>query len=107
MKQEKRWPRKITNPCWTLDLGFVNYRKMEENIWSAPEVFQLMDKELVLVSLYVDDRTPLQKEQFKFEQSNGAVITINNREEVGKFSIAQPIDFTTFLCAAHPGQAFT
>lgn len=56
----------------------VNCRKMEENIWSAPEVFQLMDKELVLVSLYVDDRTPLpKKEQFKFEQSNGAVITIN------------------------------
>ena len=39
----------------------VNCRKMEENIWSAPEVFKLMDKELVLVSLYVDDRTPLPK----------------------------------------------
>ena len=37
----------------------VNCRKVEENIWTQPEVFELLRDEVVLISLYVDDRTPL------------------------------------------------
>ena len=37
----------------------VNCRKVEENIWTQPEVYTLLRDEIVLISLYVDDRKPL------------------------------------------------
>ena len=40
----------------------VNCRKVEENIWTQPDVFELLRDEVVLVSLYVDDRKPLDEE---------------------------------------------
>lgn len=41
----------------------VNCRKMEENVWNKPEVFKLINEEYVLISLYVDDREELPKDQ--------------------------------------------
>jgi thiol:disulfide interchange protein DsbD len=40
----------------------VNCRKMEEQVWSNPEVKQTLKEEVVLISLYVDERTPLAEE---------------------------------------------
>jgi thiol:disulfide interchange protein DsbD len=37
----------------------VNCRKMEESVWTSPEVDSLMKKEFVVVSLYVDEKTKL------------------------------------------------
>lgn len=37
----------------------VNCRRMEENVWTDPEVNRLMKKEFVIVSLYVDERKRL------------------------------------------------
>ncbi len=37
----------------------VNCRKMEESVWTDPEVDSLMKKEFVVVSLYVDERKNL------------------------------------------------
>jgi thiol:disulfide interchange protein DsbD len=37
----------------------VNCRKVEENIWTQPEVYKLLRDEVVVISLYVDDRKPL------------------------------------------------
>lgn len=37
----------------------VNCRKMEENVWSKPEVSAYMKAHFILVSLYVDDRKAL------------------------------------------------
>ncbi len=39
--------------------GCVNCRKMEENVWSKPEILELLKKEFVVVSLYVDDKQRL------------------------------------------------
>ncbi|MBR1755590.1 MAG: thioredoxin family protein [Bacteroidaceae bacterium] len=39
--------------------GCVNCRKMEAAVWPDAKVRQLMTEEYVLVSLYVDDKTPL------------------------------------------------
>ena len=36
----------------------VNCRKMEEQVWTAPAIAQLLREEVILVSLYVDDRQP-------------------------------------------------
>jgi len=50
----------------------VNCRKMEEQVWSNPEVFRLLRDDYILVSLYVDDRTSLpQTDQFTFEYGSG------------------------------------
>ncbi len=37
----------------------VNCRKMEEHVWPVAEVQKLIDKEYILVSLYVDDKSEL------------------------------------------------
>ena len=39
--------------------GCVNCRKMEAAVWTDPQVQDLLNKEYVLISLYVDDKTPL------------------------------------------------
>lgn len=41
----------------------VNCRKMEEKVWSDPEVKRLLKEEVVLISLYVDERTPLSENE--------------------------------------------
>ena len=40
----------------------VNCRRIEENVWTDPEVFKLINDEFVLISLYVDDRKELNYE---------------------------------------------
>jgi thiol:disulfide interchange protein DsbD len=39
--------------------GCVNCRKMEAAVWTDPTVADLLTKDYVLISLYVDDKTPL------------------------------------------------
>ncbi len=55
----------------------VNCRKMEENVWTQPEIKELIEKNFVLVSLYVDDRKRLPKnEQFIYTSSDSSAKTI-------------------------------
>jgi thiol:disulfide interchange protein DsbD len=70
----------------------VNCRKMEENVWPQKEVKDLIEKEFILVSLYVDDRTMLPKEQqFIFTSSDGSKREI--RTLVDKYSTFQIENF--------------
>ena len=39
--------------------GCVNCRKMEAAVWTDPKVQELLNEKYVLISLYVDDKTPL------------------------------------------------
>ena len=39
--------------------GCVNCRKMEAAVWTDPRVADKLNKDFVLISLYVDDKTPL------------------------------------------------
>jgi thiol:disulfide interchange protein DsbD len=61
----------------------VNCRKMEENVWPKPGVKELISKDYILVSLYVDDRKQLpDEEQFTFTASDGskkAIRTIGDK----------------------------
>ena len=41
----------------------VNCRKMEEKVWSDPQVKRLLKEEVVLISLYVDERIPLPEDE--------------------------------------------
>lgn len=71
----------------------VNCRKMEENVWSNPEVYAELEK-FVLISLYVDDRKELPKElQFDYQKSNGKIKSIKT---IGaKWATLQAINFAT------------
>lgn len=40
--------------------GCVNCRKMEASVWTDPNVKKKLDNDFVLISLYVDDKTPLE-----------------------------------------------
>lgn len=72
----------------------VNCRKMEENVWSKPKVYQLLKENYVLISLYIDDRRKLPKEeQFKIKINENHLKTI---ETIGdKWSTFQYLNFQT------------
>jgi len=60
---------KVVNKPIMLDFtgwACVNCRKMEEQVWSDPEVKNILKNEMILISLYVDERTPLdEKNQYE------------------------------------------
>jgi len=69
--------------------GCVNCRKMEASVWTDPVVKELLKKEFVLISLFVDDKTLLIKPYDVKE--NGRVTSI---ETVGdKWSYLQRFKF--------------
>lgn len=50
----------------------VNCRKMEEQVWTRPEISSLLTEKFILVSLYVDDRKKLPpSERFTYTFSGG------------------------------------
>ncbi len=51
--------------------GCVNCRKMEASVWTDPEVKQMLTQDFVLITLFVDDKTPL-AEPYEVEE-NGRV----------------------------------
>ena len=51
----------------------VNCRRMEEKVWSLPQILPILKGDVVLISLYVDDRTPLPKDDI-YETANGKTI---------------------------------
>ena len=54
--------------------GCVNCRKMEAAVWTDPQVAQLMKEKYVLITLYVDEKTPL-PEKLTI-QENGTDVTL-------------------------------
>ena len=74
-------------------LACVNCRKMEENVWSNSEIYNLLKDEYILISLYVDDN---EKElpkvaQFDFKKANGKIKKIKTYGD--KWSTFQILNF--------------
>ncbi len=73
----------------------ANCRKMENEVWSKPEILERLKNDFVLVSLYVDDRTELPlKEQFTSKRGD-KIRTIGDKNldfEISAFDLnAQPL----------------
>ncbi len=51
--------------------GCVNCRKMEAAVWTDPRVADMLNNDYVLISLYVDDKTPLD-EPFEVKNDDGS-----------------------------------
>ena len=72
----------------------VNCRKMEENVWSDPDVFPIIKNNYVLISLYTDDREELpESEQFNFQFDSGRVKEISNIAQ--KWGTFQDVNFNS------------
>ena len=71
----------------------VNCRKMEENVWSEPDIYQTLKDNYILISLYVDDNEKeLPKDQqFDFLKKNGKIKQIKTVGD--KWSTFQVINF--------------
>jgi thiol:disulfide interchange protein DsbD len=61
----------------------VNCRRMEENVWTDPEVKALMTEKFILVSLYVDDKQKLPAaKQFTYTTKDGTakeILTVGDK----------------------------
>ena len=75
--------------------GCVNCRKMEQYVWSAPEVLNILRNDYVVLALYVDDKTELPESEWYTSSFDGKV-----KKTVGK----QNFDFqiTQFNGNAQP-----
>ena len=72
----------------------VNCRKMEENVWVENNIYNLINDDYVLISLYVDDKKELpEKDQFNFIKKNGRLKKIQTIGD--KWATFQVINFKT------------
>lgn len=72
-----KYARKVKKPLLIDFTGHacVNCRKMEQQVWSSSRVLNILKNDVVLVSLYVDDKRPLPKDQqFMSELQEGKKI---------------------------------
>jgi thiol:disulfide interchange protein DsbD len=86
---------KIQNKPILLDFtgwACVNCRKMEEQVWSTANVFEMLSEDYVIISLYIDDKRQLpEDEQFQYLRNNG---TVKNIKTIGdKWGTLQTINF--------------
>lgn len=87
---------KLSNKPILLDFtgwACVNCRKMEENVWSNPTVYNILQNDYILISLYVDDN---EKElpkaaQFDFKKANGQIKKIKTFSD--KWATFQIVNF--------------
>lgn len=73
------YAKKVGKPLMIDFTGWacVNCRKMESEVWPDPEVDNRLRNDVVLVSLYVDDKTELPKEQQTVKKLGTSDFTIN------------------------------
>jgi thiol:disulfide interchange protein DsbD len=87
--------KKVNKPILLDFTGWacVNCRKMEENVWSEPDIYQLLKDDYILISLYVDDNKKLlpTDQQFDFLKQNGNLKKIRSAGD--KWSTFQVINF--------------
>jgi thiol:disulfide interchange protein DsbD len=83
--------------------GCVNCRKMEAAVWTDPDVARILNNDYILISLFVDDKTPL-PEHIQVTEENGQQRTL--RTVGDKWSYLQRSKFGTnaqpFYVAVNP-----
>ena len=76
------YAKKVNKPIMLDFTGFacVNCRKMENNVWSNPNVLSILKEKVVVISLYVDDKRELPKnEQFFSKATDSEIETIGDK----------------------------
>jgi thiol:disulfide interchange protein DsbD len=100
MDKEKgfEFANKVNKPVLLDFTGYTceNCRKTEARIWLNKQVKALLQNNFVIISMYVDDKTPLpEDEQYYSEASNGKIKTVGNKwadYQIKKYQqISQPL----------------
>ncbi|WP_264551870.1 protein-disulfide reductase DsbD family protein [Flavobacterium sp. N2038] len=75
------YAKEINKPIMLDFTGYacVNCRKMENNVWSDPAVLPILKNEVVLISLYVDDKRELPKEEQFVTKAGDEIITVGDK----------------------------
>ncbi|POY36181.1 thiol:disulfide interchange protein [Flavobacterium alvei] len=76
------YAKTVNKPIMLDFTGFacVNCRKMENNVWSDQRILPILKKDIVLISLYVDDKRELPTtEQFISKTTNEKIETIGDK----------------------------
>lgn len=76
------YAKTVNKPIMLDFTGFacVNCRKMENNVWSDDRVLSFLKNDIVLISLYVDDKRDLPKsEQFVSKTTGSEINTIGDK----------------------------
>lgn len=72
--------------------GCENCRKMEEFVWSEPDILPILQNDVILASLYVDDKEALpESEQFRVDMGEGQMKRIKTIGD--RWSMFQQINF--------------
>ncbi|TRX23540.1 DUF255 domain-containing protein [Flavobacterium franklandianum] len=77
-----KYAKTVKKPIMLDFTGFacVNCRKMENNVWSDERVLSILKNDIVLISLYVDDKRELPKsEQFISKTTGSEIETIGDK----------------------------
>ncbi|AXB56912.1 protein-disulfide reductase DsbD family protein [Flavobacterium fluviale] len=75
------YAKEINKPIMLDFTGYacVNCRKMENNVWSDPTVLPILKNDVVLISLYVDDKRELPTEEQFTTASGDKIITVGDK----------------------------
>ena len=76
------YAKEINKPILLDFTGYacVNCRKMEDYVWSDPSILSILKNEVVLISLYVDDKKPLpESEQYTSPVTQKRIKSIGNK----------------------------
>lgn len=76
------YAKTVNKPIMLDFTGFacVNCRKMENNVWSDERILSILKNQVVVISLYVDDKRDLPKnEQFVSKTTGSAIETIGDK----------------------------
>ena len=83
----------------------VNCRKMEDNVWSQPAVLKIISEDYVLISLYVDDKTPLpDSKQFVSTSTGKKVKSTGNKWSEMQSRIYQTNSQPYYVLLDHQGK---
>ena len=95
MDEGMAYAKKIGKPAFLDFTGHacVNCRKMEENVWGEPGVIEILRDNVVVISLYVDDKRDLPESEQKEVQVNGR--TKKLRTIGNKWSYIQTVKYKT------------
>ncbi|MBO9585808.1 MAG: thioredoxin family protein [Flavobacterium sp.] len=75
------YAKEINKPIMLDFTGYacVNCRKMENNVWSEPTILPILKNDVVLISLYVDDKRELPKEEQFTTAAGDKIITVGDK----------------------------
>ncbi|MAZ72092.1 MAG: thiol:disulfide interchange protein [Flavobacteriaceae bacterium] len=77
-----KYAKEVNKPVMIDFTGWacVNCRKMEQNVWPEPGVLRILKNEVVLISLYVDEKRDLpEEEQYVSPETGKKIKTIGNK----------------------------